>query len=213
MDHTPKARLRRGVRRSRLLLAFLAVMSFLVAMLMLTGPLYMLQLYDRVLVSGSVDTLVLLTILAAAAFVTYGILEATRMQAARRFGLWLENDLVDTCLQAAARSPEPSRPHEDLGRVRDGFQTPALFGFLDLPFALLFLGAMALLHPWLGIYGVTAMLVLVAVTLFNAWRTAVGQKATMVATMASHMAPISSSARPIRFRPKKMPDQSAFRPS
>ncbi|NBB71153.1 MAG: ATP-binding cassette domain-containing protein [Alphaproteobacteria bacterium] len=178
MVHTPQARLRRGVRRSRLLLAFLAFMSFLVAMLMLTGPLYMLQLYDRVLVSGSVDTLVLLTILAGAAFVTYGVLEATRMQSARRFGLWLENDLADPALQAAARSPEPARPHEDLGRVRDGFQTPALFGFLDLPFSLLFLAAMAILHPWLGIYGTAAMALLIIVTLFNAWRTARGQQAT-----------------------------------
>ena len=178
MIHTPQARLRRGVRRSRILLAFLGFMSLLVAMLMLTGPLYMLQLYDRVLVSGSVDTLILLTILAGAAFVTYGVLEATRMQTARRFGLWLENDLADPALQAAARAPEPARPHEDLARVRDGFQTPALFGFLDLPFSILFLAAMAILHPWLGIYGAAAMAILIAVTLFNAWRTAKGQKAT-----------------------------------
>jgi len=178
MTYTPRARLRRGVQRARLLLVFLGFMSLLVAMLMLTGPLYMLQLYDRVLVSGSVDTLVLLTVLAGVAFVTYGVLEATRMQAARRFGLWLENDLSDAALQAAARSAEPVRPHEDLARVRDGFQTPALFGFLDLPFAILFLAAMAILHPWLGIYGAAAMALLIVVTLYNAWRTARGQKAT-----------------------------------
>ncbi len=176
---TPKARLRRATMRLRLLMVFLGLLSLLVALLMLTGPLYMLQIYDRVLVSGSVETLILLTVLAAGAFVTYGILEASRMQAARRFGVWLENDLSDSALQAAARSADNVRPHEDLNRVRDGFQTPALFGFMDLPFALVFLGVMAMLHPWLGIYGVAAMTILVAVTLFNAWRTSAGSRTTM----------------------------------
>jgi PrtD family type I secretion system ABC transporter len=160
-------------------MVFLALVSLAIAILMLTGPLYMLQIYDRVLVSGSVETLILLTALAAGAFITYGFLEAARMQAARRFGLWLENNLSDSALQAAARQTEPARPHEDLNRVRDGFQTPALFGFLDLPFSLVFLATMAILHPWLGIYGVTAMTILIAVTLLNAWRTSVGSQATM----------------------------------
>ncbi len=177
--YAPKEDLRRSIGRLRVLMSFLGLLSFAIALLMLTGPLYMLQIYDRVLVSGSVETLILLTILAAGAFVTYGFLESTRLQAARRFGLWLENELADTTLRAAARSPENVRPHEDLTRVRDSFSTPALFGMMDLPFAIVFLGVMAILHPWLGIYGTAALFILIVVTLINAWRTGAGNKAMM----------------------------------
>jgi PrtD family type I secretion system ABC transporter len=178
MVDSPRQRLRLAVSRARLLMAFLGVVSFLIALLMLTGPLYMLQIYDRVLVSGSTETLLLLTLLASAAFVTYGVLEAVRLQAGRRFGIWLEAYLFEPALKAAARSQEAQRPHEDLSKVRDGFQTPALFGCMDLPFALIFLATMAILHPWLGIYGTASLLVLAGVTAFNAWRTMRGQQMT-----------------------------------
>lgn len=175
MVETHRQRLRLAVSRQRILMVFLALISLLVAVLMLTGPIYMLQIYDRVLVSGSTETLILLTVLAAAAFATYGVLEAVRMQAGRRFGIWIEAYLFEPALQAAARSAEPAKPHEDLARVREGYQTPALFGVLDLPFAVLFLGLMAVLHPWLGIYGAVAMAILASVTAYNAWRTMKGQ--------------------------------------
>lgn len=170
--------LRVAVRRNRLLMGLLALISCAIALLMLAGPLYMLQIYDRVLVSGSVETLLLITALAAAAFLTYGVLEAMRLQAGRRFGLWLESYLFEPSLQAAARMAEGTKPHEDLSRVRESYQTPALFGVMDLPFSILFLAAMAILHPWLGIYGVAAMLILAIVTGINAWRTMRGQTIT-----------------------------------
>ena len=181
MTYTPRALIRRVSGRLGMLMVFLGILSFGVALLMLTGPIYMLQIYDRVLVSGSVETLLLLTIIAGVAFLAYGFLEAARMQAARRFGLWLENELSDTALQAAARSPQNLRPNEDLSRVRDGLGTPALFGLMDLPFAIVFLGVMVLLHPWLGIYGTVALLVLMLVTALNAWRTGSGNRAMMAA--------------------------------
>ncbi len=182
MSESPRRQLRIAVGRARLLMAFLGLVSFLVALLMLTGPLYMLQIYERVLVSGSAETLLLLTVLAGVAFLTYGILEAVRLQAGRRFGIWLEAFLFEPALQAAVRRPEPLKPHEDLAKVRDGLQTPALFGCMDLPFAILFLGIMALLHPWLGIYGTASLLVLIAITAFNAWRTMYGQSLTSRST-------------------------------
>ncbi|TVQ30431.1 MAG: ATP-binding cassette domain-containing protein [Geminicoccaceae bacterium] len=179
---SPRQQLRTALGRTRLLLLFLSLVSFLVALLMLAGPLYMLQIYDRVLVSGSAETLLLLTVLMALAFVTYGVLEAVRLQAGRRFGIWLESYLFEPALKAAVRQPVAVKPHEDLARVRDGFQTPALFGCMDLPFALIFLATMAILHPWLGLYGVASMLILAAVTAFNAWRTMRGQAASAQVT-------------------------------
>ena len=65
------------------------VFSLFINLLMLTAPLYMLQMFDRVLSSRSTDTLVLLTVIADVALLVYAILEAVRGQVMIRIGSWL----------------------------------------------------------------------------------------------------------------------------
>lgn len=178
MPFDPARSLAIAKNRSRLILAVLGFISLIVSLLMLTGPLYMLQIYDRVLVSGATETLILLTVLAGGAFLTFAALDTCRLQAGRRFGIWLESFLFEPAMKAAARTDDPERPHQDLSQVREAFQSPALFGVMDLPFAPVFLVAMAFLHPWLGIYGTVAALILAGVTILNARLVAKTQQTT-----------------------------------
>ena len=88
-----KTDLDQSVVQIRSALLVLAIFSFAINLLMLTSPIYMLQVYDRVLVTGRVETLVLITILAGAALLILGILDSLRSAVMVRMGCWLNDRL------------------------------------------------------------------------------------------------------------------------
>ena len=85
--------LRQARRESRGLYWAVAIFSFFANMLMLTGPLYMLQVYDRVLGSRSVATLIALSVLAGFPYGVTGILDYARGRIMCRDGAWLQSRL------------------------------------------------------------------------------------------------------------------------
>src|SRR5512146_2951874 len=117
--------------------------SLVLNLLMLTGPVFMLQVYDRVLPSRSEPTLVALLLLVAGLFVAMAVLDAVRGRIGARVGAGLQADLDPRVFRAALEAPLPlareaaSAP-ADLDAVRRLAASPLAGAVFDLPFAPLF---------------------------------------------------------------------------
>ncbi len=164
----------RAVRKeSRALYWFVGVFSFFVNLLMLTGPLYMLQVYDRVLGSGSVETLIALSILVTFLFAMMGILDYARgrvmSKVAARFQSRLDGRVFDAVIRKTALGPDPSANTglRDLESVQRLLSSPVLTAMFDLPWTPVFIIAIWIFHPWLGILAVIGGLLLIMITILN----------------------------------------------
>lgn len=151
------AELRSVRRRSRPLFWSVAVFSFFVNALMLTGPLYMLNVYDRVLGSRSVETLLALSVLVAFLFAMMGLLDVVRGRVMGRVGARFQADLDERVFAASIRGAtmpdvhkEAATAQKDLESVQRLLVSPALMAVYDLPFAPLFFFGIFLFHPWMG---------------------------------------------------------------
>ncbi len=147
--------------------------SFVINALMLSGPLYMLQVYDRVLTSRSAETLTVLTVLIIGLFAVMGVLDLIRARILSRVAVRLDAILAPPLLAAAvrvtplrARAAQPS-PMRDLEQIRQFVAGPALPAMLDLPWAPLYFALVFLLHPVLGIVALVGAAVLLALSILN----------------------------------------------
>ena len=153
-------------------LLLIALFSTFVNLLMLTGPLFMLQVYDRVLASRSEPTLVALFLLIIGLFAAMALLEAVRGRIGTRIGATLQADLDARVFRAAMAAPqsvgkEAATALYDLEAVRKFAGSPLAFAFFDMPFAPLFFGAIFILHPLLGWLAIGGGIVLVIIMLLN----------------------------------------------
>ncbi len=161
-------------RKGRGLLLTAALYSLFVNFLMLTGPLYMLQVYDRVLGSQSVETLVSLTLLMAFFFAVMGILDFARgrilARMAARFQAGLERRVFTASIRQAAqneKAAEQTNGLRSLESVQKLFSSPAFTALFDLPWTPLFLFGIAVFHPWLGILAVAGGAILILIAVLN----------------------------------------------
>jgi PrtD family type I secretion system ABC transporter len=150
----------------------LATFSFAINLLVLASPLYMMQVFDRVLGSGRVETLVFLTLIAGVLMLGLGALETVRSQALGRIGRWLERrlapELITTSLRGAlSGEPMGSQALRDLATMRGFLAGPAISALLDAPWAPVFIVIIALLHPWLGLIALASAVVLFAIAVAN----------------------------------------------
>jgi ATP-binding cassette subfamily C protein len=148
--------------------------SAFVNILMLAGPLYMLQVYDRVLGSGSEATLVALSILILCLFLIMGVLDHVRGRITAIIGARLQEQL-DARVFAAAVARLASAPDDpaainaqrDVEALRGFLATPVFLALLDLPWTPLFLLALFVFHPSMGWLAVIGGAALVTVTVLN----------------------------------------------
>lgn len=130
--------------------------SFVINILMLVSPLYMLQLYDRVLSSGSRETLFVLTGIALFLLALLAILEIVRSRLMVRIGIGLDGDLNGRVFYSAFKENlnrggfGNSQNLRDMDTVRQFFSGNTLFAFFDAPWTPLFIILIFLMHPWLG---------------------------------------------------------------
>lgn len=183
-------------RRSRPLFWAAGMFSLCVNVLMLTGPLFMLQVYDRVLGSGSVATLVALFIIVTFLYLMMGLLDGVRSRILSRIAARFQSDLDErvfhAAMQHAARNPRENgqaRAMENLSALRRFFGSNALSALFDLPFAPFFLMGIAMFHPYLGILAVCGggFIVLVALLHRSAAKPA-QESAQRTEAIASHIA-------------------------
>ncbi|HRW14612.1 MAG: type I secretion system permease/ATPase [Rhodobacteraceae bacterium] len=155
-----------------------AIFSVFVNLLMLTGSIYMLQIYDRVLPSRSEETLLALTLLIAALFALMGVLDYARGRISARIGAIAQTRLDGRVFRATLRrsvlSSERSRPAtglKDLESVQRLMASPVLFAVFDMPWAPIFIALIYSFHPWLGHLSLIGGAILVVITLMNQWLT------------------------------------------
>jgi PrtD family type I secretion system ABC transporter len=168
------AELRAARAESRGLYWAVGLFSLAVNLLMLTGPLYMLNVYDRVLGSRSVATLIALSVLVAFLYACMGILDFVRGRVMQRVGAAFQARLDRRVFSASLRAPILARAQReaqtglrDLEAVQRAITSPALMALFDLPFAPLFFAGIFLFHPWLGYLGLAGAAVLLALALMN----------------------------------------------
>jgi PrtD family type I secretion system ABC transporter len=138
--------------------AFFAVLIFsmIINLLVLISPLYMLQIYDRVLISGSSETLLLLSIIAIFLLVLLGVLEVIRSRILVRVSLSMDDKLSNRIFDSifasslVSSSSNQSQSIRDLGVLRQFMTGTGLFAFFDAPWTPLYIAVIFSIHPWLG---------------------------------------------------------------
>lgn len=153
-------------------LPVVAAFSFAMNVLILVSPIYMWLMYDRVLASGRVETLVFLTVIAAIAILVMGALETVRGRLLGRMSRWLERKLAPDLIAASMRgalygASASAQPLRDLGTIRAFLSGPGVSAIFDSPWAPIFLAIIGLMHPLLGIIGVAAAVILFLIACLN----------------------------------------------
>ena len=158
---------------SRGALVGVGVFSFFINALMLTVPLYMLQIYDRVLASRSTSTLLLLTLVTLGLLVTFGVLEWARSRVLVRVSTRLDDRVNLSVLSAVlaerlrGQGGGHGQPLHDLETLRGFLTGPGLLSFFDAPWAPLFIAVIFLFHPTLGYIALAGALLLFAIALLS----------------------------------------------
>ncbi|MCK5446080.1 MAG: type I secretion system permease/ATPase [Rhodospirillaceae bacterium] len=153
------------------------IFSCVINLLMLAAPIYSLQVFDRVLTSQSVDTLLFLTLIIIVALAALGGLEIARGRILSELGCWLERTLSPVLLErligasAAKGEALPVQGLRDLEQVRGFLSGPALKALLDAPWTPIFVIVMFMLHPLLGVLTIFGGAVLLALAYLNDKRT------------------------------------------
>lgn len=163
-----------ALKRSATTFYGVGVFSGVINVLALTGSIYMLQVYDRVLTSRSVPTLVGLTVLMAGLYIAYGLLDFFRVRVMGRVGLRIDQELSGKVFDIVRLLPLRARyggdgmqPVRDLDQIRSymsGLGPTALF---DLPWIPVYLAVVFLLHPILGLFATAGALILVGLTFWT----------------------------------------------
>ncbi|MGX5844398.1 type I secretion system permease/ATPase [Mesorhizobium sp. ArgA1] len=148
-----------------------ALFSLAINLLYLASPLYMLQIYDRVVTSGSETTLVMLTIVLLAAFLALAGLDLVRSWILTRASARLDRLLSAKILAASVETPSPgssqSQPIRDFDTFRQVITGSGIHALFDLPWSPIYIGIIFLLHPWLGFFALGSSLLLIGMAVLN----------------------------------------------
>ena len=150
----------------------LLIFSLLANILLLASTVYMLQIYDRVLSSGSIDTLMWLTLAVIGAITVYGLLEQARRMILGHISQWLDDQLsvpvIERAMEARlAGSSSLEAGLKDVADLRGFVAGDGMLTFLDAPWTPVFLAFMWLLHPALGLVGIVGAILLFCGALAN----------------------------------------------
>ncbi|ABY29563.1 type I secretion system permease/ATPase [Methylorubrum extorquens] len=155
-DRVAESVLKDGLRAIRPVLVTVFVFAFFTNLLLFAGPLYMLQVYDRVLSSRNEATLLGITGIAAFALAVYAVLEMLRSRLLVRGGMIFDRKVAGPVFEIVHRAAllRPRAGHEtvlrDVDVLREFLTGGAILALCDLPWASLFLMACFILHPWFG---------------------------------------------------------------
>jgi ATP-binding cassette subfamily C protein RsaD len=177
------------------------VFSLFINALALVSPIYMLQVYDRVLASRNYSTLLFLTLIAIFLFLVYGALEALRSRVLIRGGARFENVLRAPLFEAAFAATlgrkggsGESQPFRDADTVREFLTGSAIFAFFDMPWVPLFIAASFLLHPIFGWLAIGAGVIVFVIAVANEYWTRTSLNRATQASMSAH-ADVSATLR------------------
>ncbi|WP_347265231.1 type I secretion system permease/ATPase [Nitrobacter sp.] len=165
--------LEKAVRVAKPAFGSAIVLGFFINTLALVAPLYMMQVYDRVIISRNMTTLLMLTLVACALLVSYALLEAARSQVLVRAGILFDRQSSDQVFDSVQRSnlvnisDGSSQGLRDLDRVREYLTGNGLIAICDAPWAPVFILGCFMLHPWYGLVATLGAIVLFVLGLLN----------------------------------------------
>ena len=172
-----KTPLAQAYGRFRAIMGATIIFGFFSNILMFVGPLYMLQVYDRVLASRNELTLVMITAIAVALLVAYGLLEAIRSKLLVRAGLQFDEMLATPAFNRVVRN-QLANPNggahttlQDVDRVREFLTGQGILAFFDAPWVPLFLALCFAFHPWLGMVATVGAVIIFILALANEFST------------------------------------------
>jgi len=155
-----------------------AFFSMCINILMLVPAIYMLQVYDRVITSGSETTLLMITLILVLMMVTLGALEWVRsrilVRVATRLSMQLNKRAFDVSFKQSlytGGAMSGAQPIQDLNGLRQFMTGNGLFAFFDAPWIPLYMFVMFLFHPWYGWVGVASAILLTVLAVINEYAT------------------------------------------
>jgi ATP-binding cassette, subfamily C, type I secretion system permease/ATPase len=151
------------------------IFSLAINLLYLAAPLYMLQVYDRVISSASHVTLVMLTIVLLFALVALAGLDFVRARVLTRASVRLDRQMAGRVLAATMESsakgaPPTSQSLRDFDTFRQFVTGAGIHAVFDLPWAPIYIFVIFLLHPLLGAFALASAIILIVLALFGQWR-------------------------------------------
>ena len=173
MDAEKPDHLKQAMTACRRVSVGVALFSGCLNMLMLSVPLYMMQVYDRVLATGNVDTLIALTVMVAVALLVLGLLDALRGRIMARVGAWLDRELGSPVLASAVADAlrgggdMSAQGLRDLSMVRGFLGGTGVMPLFDAPWTPVFLAIVFLIHPFLGWIGLGGAIALFGCAVLN----------------------------------------------
>lgn len=181
---TPKSEIVGFLRSCRRIFWGMAAFSGVSNILMLTGSFFMLQVYDRVLPSRSIPTLIALLALAIVLYAFQGALDLIRSRISVRIGRHLDETLGLRVFDAVVQLPLKTRgdgdglqPLRDLDQVRGFLSSGGPSALFDLPWMPVYIGICFLFHFWIGIAALVGALILIVITILTEARTKAPAKA------------------------------------
>jgi PrtD family type I secretion system ABC transporter len=157
-------------------LTAVGILSFFVNLLLLVSPLYMQQVFDRVLTTHHLDTLIYLTLFTVICLIFLAVFDGTRSYVLTRIGRWWDETLRVEVLNAALYQSrvvgrQATSALTDLQTVRAFVGGGNVLPFFDAPWMPAFLFLIALIHPWLGAIGLLGAIILFGLAVANDYAT------------------------------------------
>ncbi|HWT07537.1 MAG TPA: type I secretion system permease/ATPase [Roseomonas sp.] len=182
--------LARAVAACRAQFVSVGLFSGVVNGLQLTVSLYMMQVFDRVLATRNLDTLLYLTLIAIAAVGLLALLEAARSRIMQRVGAWVEEKVAPEGFARAVESQLRGRAYRmealrDLAVCRGFIASPGALALYDVPWVPVYLVVIFLLHPVLGTVALVGAALLLGLTIFNEFATSKLLREANTASMAT----------------------------
>jgi ATP-binding cassette subfamily C protein/ATP-binding cassette subfamily C protein EexD len=189
-EKPPETVLSKALASCKQQLIAVALFSGVVNLLQLTVSLYMMQVFDRVLSSRSLETLYYLTFIAMFALMIMAALDGLRSQVMQRLAGWVEGKAAPEAFIRAIESQLRGRPYRmealrDLSMCRNWLSSPASLTLFDVPWVPIFLAVIFMLHPVLGWIALVGAAILFLLTLANEWTTGALVRQASTAGMAS----------------------------
>lgn len=157
----------------KIMLKYALVFGCIINFLMLASPLYSMQVLDRVISSGNTHTLIMLTLVIAFALLLLGLLQGSRSFAMTKMGDWIEQKLSESIFTNSIKVSLESRNNvgslqfRDLQTIKSYLISPGLLTIIDLPWAIIFIVVLFIIHPCIGFTSVIGGLILVGLAFFS----------------------------------------------
>ncbi len=173
VSHKPGDRLSKVLRGLAPSFIFVGLLSLFCNLAMLIAPLYMLQIYDRVLTSGSHDTLIMLTVLALGLLFINSVVEVARSRILVRIGARIDGELSPKLFESSfiarlkGRDGSPAESLRDLDSYRAFLTGPGIIAIFDAPWTPIYIAIIFAFHAWLGAVALAGAVAIAALAILS----------------------------------------------